>query len=237
MLNPNLNKAAIAEEFARDGRVRIKNLLDEDIAERIRDICLNNVPYEYLTNVNDKSVVITPDEMKNMDRQQLGEIQQHIMDAAANGVGFFYCGYKMNRAKADTGDEKIDFLNSVFEYLNSEEMLSFVAEVSGCDDLQSTDGQFTRYSAGQFLTRHRDDVTAEKRRLAYVISFSRDWHPDWGGLLQFFEDDGTPRDAWAPIFNSMALFDVRHVHSVTFVAPFHAQPRLSLTGWFRAKPL
>ena len=180
MLNPNLNREAIAEEFAHDGRVRIENLLDEDIAERIRDHCLNNVPYEYLTNLNDKSVVITPDEMKNMDRQQLGEMQQHIM-AAANGVGFFYCGYKMNRARADTGDER--------------------------------------------------------RRLAYVISFTRNWHPDWGGLLQFFEDDGTPRDAWAPMFNSMALFDVRHVHSVTFVAPFHGQPRLSLTGWFRAKPL
>ena len=104
MLNPNLNREAIAEEFAHDGRVRIENLLDEDIAERIRDYCLNNVPYEYLTNLNDKSVVITPDEMKNMDRQQLGEMQQHIMTAATNGVGFFYCGYKMNRARADTGD-------------------------------------------------------------------------------------------------------------------------------------
>jgi Rps23 Pro-64 3,4-dihydroxylase Tpa1-like proline 4-hydroxylase len=54
-------------------------------------------------------------------------------------------------------------------------------------------------------------------------------------LLQFFEDDGTPRDAWAPQFNSMSLFDVRHVHSVTFIAPFALEPRLSLTGWFRAK--
>ncbi len=52
MLNPNLNRKAIAEEFAHDGRVRIENLLDEE-----------------------------------------------IMAAAANGVGFFYCGYKMNRAK------------------------------------------------------------------------------------------------------------------------------------------
>jgi len=55
--------------------------------------------------------------------------------------------------------------------------------------------------------------------------------------LQFFEDDGTPRDAWAPVFNSMTLFEVRHIHAVTFVAPFLKQPRLSLTGWFRAKPL
>jgi Rps23 Pro-64 3,4-dihydroxylase Tpa1-like proline 4-hydroxylase len=69
------------------------------------------------------------------------------------------------------------------------------------------------------------------------MSFTRNWHPDWGGLLQYYDDDGTPRDTWAPLFNSMTLFDVRHIHSVTFVTPFSTQPRLSLTGWFRAIPL
>jgi SM-20-related protein len=32
----------------------------------------------------------------------------------------------------------------------------------------------------------------------------------------------------------MAIFDVRHIHSVTYVAPLAAKPRLSITGWFRA---
>jgi SM-20-related protein len=236
MLNPKLDRAALAEKFAVDGRVRIENILDEDVAERIRDYCLHHLAFEYLTNVEGKHVVITAEEMKKLSQQQIKEVQQDIMSAAADGIGFFYCGYKMDRAPDDASDEKIHFLHSVFDFLNSEEMLTFVADISGCDDLLSADAQYTRYSAGQFLTRHKDDATSEMRRLAYVISFSKDWHPDWGGLLQFFEDDGTPRDAWAPVFNSMALFDVRHIHSVTFVAPFHKQPRLSLTGWFRAKP-
>jgi len=34
----------------------------------------------------------------------------------------------------------------------------------------------------------------------------------------------------------LSLFDVRHVHSVTYVAPFAGAPRLSITGWFRAGP-
>jgi len=237
MLNPNLDRAALAEQFAIDGRIRIEAILDADVATRIRECCLESVPYEYLTNIDGKNVVITEEEMQKLSDEQVRELQTNIMNAAGNGVGFFYCGYKRNRAKGDSTDENIRFLHSVFEYLNSEEMLSFIADVSGCKDLQSADAQYTRYTAGQFLTRHRDDVSAEKRRLAYVISFTQHWHPDWGGLLQYYEDDGTPRDAWMPVFNSMALFDVQHVHSVTFVAPFSAQPRLSLTGWFRAMPL
>ena len=87
---------------------------------------------------------------------------------------------------------------------------------------------------GQFLTRHKDDITAEGRRIAYVMGFSKDWHPDWAGLLNFYEDDGSGRDFWIPAFNSLSLFDVRHVHSVSYVTPFAKQQRLSLTGWFCA---
>lgn len=237
MLNPDLDRAALVGQFAVDGRVRIENILDADVAERIRECCLDHVPYEYLTNIDGQNVVITADEMQKLSEEQLLELQKNIMTAASSGVGFFYCGYKINRLADDSDDENIRFLHSVFDYLNSEEMLSFIAEVSGCDDLQSADAQYTRYTAGQFLTRHKDDVSAEKRRLAYVMSFTRNWHPDWGGLLQYYDDDGTPRDTWAPLFNSMTLFDVRHIHSVTFVTPFSTQPRLSLTGWFRAIPL
>jgi Rps23 Pro-64 3,4-dihydroxylase Tpa1-like proline 4-hydroxylase len=56
-------------------------------------------------------------------------------------------------------------------------------------------------------------------------------------LLQFYQDDGTPRDALTPSFNAMTLFDVKHVHAVTYVAPFASKPRLAISGWFRASPL
>jgi Rps23 Pro-64 3,4-dihydroxylase Tpa1-like proline 4-hydroxylase len=74
------------------------------------------------------------------------------------------------------------------------------------------DGAVRLSSAGQYLTRHRDDIEGTTRRLAYVFGFTRRWHPDWGGLLQFYEDDGTPRDAWVPAFNRLSLFAIRHVH-------------------------
>lgn len=233
MLNPNLDVNELAAEFDRDERIRISDILDPDVAERIAHNCEHHVPFEYIYHLDGQNLVATPDEMKSMDPAEQKQIMEKVMAAAADGIGFLYCGYMMGRA-TDTDDENLRFLHSVFEYLNSEEMLSFISQVSGRDDLKSADGQFTRYSAGQFLTRHADDVTAEGRRLAYVFSFCQDWHPDWGGLLQFYEKSGTPRDAWTPGFNTLSLFDVRHIHSVTYVTPFARNPRLSLTGWFRS---
>lgn len=234
MLNSSLDTDSLGAEFAKDKRVRVENLLEDAAVERIREACLHNVPWEYLSFLDGQNVIIPGEDFEALGNEQLGQFHQKLMQGAAEGVGFFYCGYKIQRAKTDSDDAELRFLHSVFDLLNSAEMLDFVMQVSGRSDLKSADAQYTRYTPGQFLTRHLDDTEAEQRRLAYVISFTKNWHPDWGGLTQFYERDGTPRDAWAPRFNSMALFDVSHVHSVTYVTPFARQPRLSLTGWFRA---
>jgi len=235
MLNPKLNRQELAHQFNADGRVRIANFLNTEIAERIRNCCLNEIPYEYLTHVDGRNITITADEMATLNVSEKQELQNKVLAAASKGIGFFYSGYMMGRAQKDTDDENMKFMHSMFEYLNSDAMLSFICEITGRRDLKSADAQYTRYTSGQFLTRHRDDVTNEERQIAYVLSLSKDWHPDWGGLLLFYKDDGTPREAWAPTFNTMSIFDIRHVHSVTYVTPFAKGRRLSLTGWFRAK--
>lgn len=237
MLNPDLDREALAAKWQEDGRLRIENILQPDIAERIYNACKSNVPFRYVTNFDGTTNTRTPEEMGALKPEELREMQSKVYGAAARGIGFYYCGYTMGQREADTQDEELIFLNSVFEYVNSEEMLSFIREITGFDDLRSAAAHYTRFMPGQFLTRHRDEVGDEMRRLAYVFGFSKNWHPDWGGLLQFFEDDGTPREALSPMFNSLSIFDIRHVHSVTFVTPYALEPRLSLTGWFRAKPL
>lgn len=236
MLNPELDTRDLAERFSIDERIRVHNVLRADVAERIRQTLLEEVSFSYITNIDGRNVEIPQQDFRSLSQSQLDEIREKTAAAAASGIGFIYEGYRITRQLEPACSENIEFLHSMFDYLNSRTMLDFVQDVTGANDLKSADAQYTRYDAGSYLTRHRDVVEDEQRRFAYVISFNRDWHPDWGGLLQFFEDDGTPRDAWSPRYNAMSLFDVRHVHSVTYVPPFTPKPRLSLTGWFRSRP-
>ena len=234
MLNPNLDIERLATEYAADDRVRVADLLDNDFAERLHQACRNDVPYEYLCHVDGKSVAIPPDDLKALGPEEQRNLDRSIMDAASKGVGFFYSGYQMRRARDATDDDKLGFLHEMFDFVNSDDVLSMVSTITGRDDITCADAHYTRFTPGQFLTRHKDDIRDEGRRIAYVMGFSKNWHPDWGGLLHFFEDNGTPRDFWMPMFNSLVLFDVRHVHSVSYVTPFAKEPRLSLTGWFCA---
>ncbi len=236
MLNPALDRQALAEEFKIDDRILILDVLRPNVAEKIHSLCLTEVPFEFVFVQNGKNRVMPAQKMAAMSRKEQRELQRELFEAASIGEGFLYCGYMMSRANFEASNDKLRFLHQVFEYLNSAEMLKFVCDLSGRNDLLSADAQFTRYTGGQYLTRHRDVVSGRERKLAYVLGLSKGWHPDWGGLLQFYRDDGTPRDAWNPTFNSLVLFDVRHVHAVTYVAPDALAPRLSLAGWFRAVP-
>ncbi len=236
MLNPDLNPESLAAEFAADDRIRISNILDEEVANRIQEILLNRTKFDTAYTLGGKAFIHSNDELKRMSAAERQEMDRQILQAAANGTGFVYGSYMMRRMR-EFSDADESFMREVFRYLNSEELLQFIRTVTGDAELIAADGQFTRYVPGQFLTRHRDQVEEQGRRFAFVFGFTRRWHPDWGGLLQYFTDKGETRDAWAPAFNTLAMFDVRHIHSVTYVTPFAAEPRISLTGWFRNKPL
>jgi Rps23 Pro-64 3,4-dihydroxylase Tpa1-like proline 4-hydroxylase len=231
MLNPDLDRNALAAEFRRDQRVLVNNVLRAEVAEKIFSICSEKVAFDYVYFFDGAIHVTGEQEMAALDAGTKAQISRELMRNATEGIGYLYCGYVMNRERADA-DGDLRYLYEVYEYLNSRDMLDFIEQITGGQGLGGADAQYTRYSSGQYLTRHRDVIEGKARRLAYVFGFTRRWHPDWGGLLQFYEADGTPRDAWMPAFNRLSLFDVRHVHSVSYVTPFAGAVRLSLTGWF-----
>lgn len=230
--NTGVDIDAVAKEYAIDKRARIFDVLDLEAAGDLVMYIHGNVPFEvaYVLNGEFKSSNI--DELRAMPKAQLDGIMRQIHTDANKGVGFYYGRHKVN-SKAIADNQ----VQQAFEFLNSPATLEAIKKISGFDDIVACSAQVTRYHPGNFLTRHNDVNESEERRVAYVLNLTPDWHPDWGGLLQFYQPDGTPRDAWAPTFNSMSLFDVNHVHSVTYVAPYANKPRLSITGWFRAKPL
>lgn len=232
MLNPKLDKKSLTRAFAVDKRLVIENFISPDIAERIRKYCLESVPFNMIYVLDGQYQVTSQAEMAAMNAQQKEQINQKIMLAASQGEGFLYGGYMIKRQEQT--DEKMRFLQDVVTYLNSEEPLAMIRGITGQEDINCAEGQYTRFTPGHFLTRHHDDAENRHRRLAYVLGLTKEWHPDWGGLLQFYQQDGTPRDAWMPRFNCLSLFEVSHVHAVTYITPYAKAPRLSLTGWFRA---
>ena len=119
-------------------------------------------------------------------------------------------------------------------HLNTQDVLDVFTEISG-QKIVCASAQGTSYDKGNFLTRHNDVVPSEGRVYAYVLGMTEKWHPDWGGLLQFYRQDGAPTESYAPVHNSLTLFDVNKIHAVTLVTLFAPARRYSITGWFRTR--
>ncbi|MEO1659492.1 MAG: 2OG-Fe(II) oxygenase family protein [Pseudomonadota bacterium] len=228
MLTPGFASQENAAAFRIDDRARLINALNPDTADRVASALEAQRDYNWMMAREGQSAELSEQQMSQLSEEARKELQDSLWADARMGRGFCYRGHRLS----GTADPVLSEFNAM---LNSEPVLSQIRTLTGDNRIAWADAQATRYDRGNYLTRHLDDPADEKRLYAYVFSFCRNWHPDWGGLLQFYQQDGTPREAWSPGFNALSLFSVRHIHSVTFVTPFAGQPRFSITGWFHAR--
>ena len=233
-LNPALDANALASAFATKGRIHIENLWTTPGAERIHACLEGETPWRLVYYDAGQPVQLTADQMQAMDRDAQNALINQIMTRARNEYQFLYYTYPMLTAYIEGWDPEL-FLHRVFEFINSPPMLEFVRQVTGFDDIIKADAQATMYRNNQFLCYHQDQFDDEGWRVAYVLNFTKGWRPDWGGFLQFYNDDLNIEDAYLPKFNALNMFAVPADHSVSYITPFAGAPRYSITGWFRNK--
>jgi Rps23 Pro-64 3,4-dihydroxylase Tpa1-like proline 4-hydroxylase len=134
-----------------------------------------------------------------------------------------------------TGRTLSPALGQLYQLLQSEDFIGRMRELTAVPAVDFADCQATRYTEGSFLTTHDDEVAGKHRHAAYVLGLSRDWCPDWGGLLSFPQHRGKPAQYLLPDFNSLYLFRVPQPHFVSMVSPLAERPRYSITGWLRSR--
>lgn len=238
-INPDLDREALAARFARDTRVQVRDFLTRETAEEIRTILQQATPWGLAMQAEGSPYSgpqqFLPQDLARPEVQQLAQAVAKATDeAAARGdYAFRYAQYPILQAVqekwAPGGPHEL-----LLEYINAPEFLQLARDVTGYDDLVKADGQATLYARQHFLGRHIDSHVAEGWKVAYVMNFTvGDWHPDWGGYLQFLDEDGNIEQGFLPRFNSLNLLKVPQAHSVSFVPPFAPTGRYAITGWLR----
>jgi Rps23 Pro-64 3,4-dihydroxylase Tpa1-like proline 4-hydroxylase len=220
------NEVELKDKFSSDGIVRVFDFLTKESVEQLQTCMETKVAYANAFFLEGQNRQASDSEIKKLPLATQQQLYRDIHQVAAKGAGFLYGRHKIE------GNSSTE-LNNILRLINTDSVLKLIENITNVPKLTHADGQATRYRRGDFLTRHIDNVPGETRRIAYVLGVTDNWHPDWGGLLQLFEKDGTPTRAWSPTYNSLTLFDVNKVHSVTSIAPFAEKSRYSVTGWFR----
>ncbi len=238
-INPHLDREELARRFARDTRVQVKDFLTRETAEEIRMILQTATPWGLAMQADGSEFQgaqqVLARDMQTAEGQRRAQALGAATDAAAarGEYAFRYAQYSIvqaiNEGWAPGGPHEL-----ILEYINAPEFLQLARDITGFGDLAKADGQATLFAKSQFLGLHIDSHVAEGWKVAYVMNFTiDDWKPDWGGYLQFFDDDGNITQGFRPRFNSLNLLKVPQPHSVGMVAPFAPLGRYAITGWLR----
>lgn len=230
MINNDLDFDGYRIDLAKHTRVQIPDFLQLDAAERLRSCLQNEVPWTLAERSDGLSKTIAAADYAAMDEQVRAEQLLKAYEKARTQFQFVYESYMMVKA-AQEGRDPTLILHAILDFLNSEEFIAFARWLVNDPKISHVSAQATRYRAGHFLTRHQDKDQHEDRAYAYVINLTKNWHADWGGLLQFENDAGEVTQTFAPQWNSLSLFKVPQSHIVSLVSPFANEDRLAITGW------
>lgn len=222
--------SALRQEYARTGRMHVTDFLETEDADGLQSAFRSNQHW-YLTYTENGQAVECPNaEVQRLAPQQRQQFFTAIHRRAADEFQFCFLQYYITEALR-RNDNPGHLLHGVHGFVNSESFLGFMRALTGVAAIRSADVLASCYGPGHYLTAHDDTHHSRDRVAAYVIGLTRNWNPNWGGHLAFFDEKGNIDEAQLPSFNTLSVFAVPQCHAVQMVAPFARGLRTSLTGW------
>lgn len=230
-LHDSVDAEALKRAYAASGRVIINPFLPDEQAEALRTHLLGRDDWRpRLRDLDGRLFELSPDEAAEWGPHRIDAVRNLIAPRQGQ-TGFGYAHTRLRIVDTEGGlQESSSLLGEFGQFMVSEPVLELFRHITGEDQLNFADSFAARYDPGDYTTMHDDGV--DERKTAYVFGLTKSWRADWGGLLLFHDEDGAIECGLIPGFNSFNLFAVPRRHSVSVVAPFATEPRLTITGWF-----
>lgn len=221
-------------QFSSKGRVRLHGLLDGRVAAALYARLDARQDWRQVINSGDKVFELDRTTRAGMSAAKVQALDDAVWQGARESFQYRYETLRLPDGDHDNAAFAADDpLFGLTRWLSTGTMRDMLRRITAAADVDYADGQATAYSSGDFLTAHDDAVAGKRRRAAYVIGLTPVWRVEWGGLLLFHERDGAV-SGYMPGFNTLDLFAVPQMHSVSPVAPAAVCRRIAITGWLRS---
>lgn len=231
-LNPDLDIGQLKQAFLKTHRLHIPKIINEEAAEGVHQSLNNEIAWNLAYNDEEGQKDLYARDQQTMTPQDRQAFHQKIMARARTGkFQYLYGCFAVGDAYRE-GLIKDMYVARFFEFVNTPEVIGLIKDITGIKGIRRASMQATAYGPGHFLTDHNDFDPEKDRKVAYVFNMTKDWKAEWGGILQFLEDDGYTEHGLIPTFNALNIFEVPQRHIVSQVATYAPKPRFGLTGWF-----
>lgn len=231
-LNKKINYEKVKKDFEKNNYILIEDFLDEQYAEELFNFLTYEMPLDWWYSVslsNKKEDFMTT---RNLPENKYRIIQEKLMaEKTFNKGEFSYHFYRtLGDHVEDCSCKECEFRKWVLK----DEFLTALKNMTGMKFKKYKTLFASKYSEGCFLSPHTDESNGD---IGFVLQLTKDWLPQWGGLLHFLNDDLNEVTAVKiPKFNTLTLFKLPDQkgkwHYVSHVNQGVKKSRIAITGWF-----
>jgi Rps23 Pro-64 3,4-dihydroxylase Tpa1-like proline 4-hydroxylase len=236
-INSSIDPDGLNPSFRAAGRLHIPAFLDPPCAEALISHLQHEVEWSYFLFTEGHLCEVPPEARALYDAEQERTLSSLAHSEGRRGYGFLYETNRLSMRSANGELQRAQhggLLKGLVSFLNSPPFIDFVRRLTGTGEIEWVEATATCFRPGHFLAFH-DDSSASTRRIAYVINLTREWRPEWGGLLEFMSSSGHIAEAYVPRFNSLNIFRVPMAHAVSCVSPSAGTLRLAISGWLHGR--
>jgi SM-20-related protein len=225
MIRQDLKRGALRRKLRETGIVQIPHFLKDDWAIALQRGLEDRPRSAWTIAVKAAGEPEYLNEERHSERQ-LADAYDRAVTSFQNG-SFSYC---FLRTFDDHGPDCTCVECQFRRWLRGPEMLGFLDDL-GLPMTTTADVFASCYEPSHFLAPHHDTGNGQ---VGFTLSLTREWQPQYGGLLMFLDDDWRRvRRVCTPQFNSLCLFalppDRKVPHLVSHVI---VGRRLAVSGWF-----
>src|SRR4029453_94114 len=200
VLRAGLDPAALAETFRRDGRLQIVDFPRPDGALPLFRQLAESGEWRLAVNKGEQIEDLSLAEVAAWPAEKKAAFEREVVAGGRQGFQFRYETIRLPEYGTGSGRVPPPLLAEFVSFLSSPEMIAFFQDLTGANDIALADGHASRYQPGHFLTAHDDTNVDMGRRAAYVLNLTPQWLPDWGGVLQFYDERGNIIRGFPPAF-------------------------------------
>jgi Rps23 Pro-64 3,4-dihydroxylase Tpa1-like proline 4-hydroxylase len=222
---------ALARKFETTGRVRISDFLDGEGAKRLHEALRSRVDWRQVLNSGNKVVELDRPTRAALTPEQSGQLDEAVYVGARSGFQYRYEAIRVPDGAIEREASR-DILASFASFMSGGATREVLRAITGEPGVTFADAQATAYAPGDFLTGHDDNFPRKNRFAAYVLGLNPVWRVEWGGVL-LMHGEGGAVEGVSPGFNTLDVFRVGQMHSVSEVTRAAAWRRYSVTGWLR----
>jgi SM-20-related protein len=232
LINPDLDRIKITQEYNDTGCVTIENILQPQVAEDLYEcITAKDFPWLFHRSGHDEDVSVESlAKMSEEDVRALIPKRAHSYNARFSSA-FLHYPHADNPTASGSPQGLKDFFSDLS---NRSNYIDFFRDFNELGKVERLSMIPSCYTSGHYLSTHNDATPHGQplRIAAHVMCLTKSWGEDWGGRFTFCDNWGRVIDDKMPSFNSLSVFKVPKAHYVSEVSALATKGRYSLYGWF-----